>query len=283
MIAAKIFFITFIIPFLISLVFQFLASKSDKPVYKVTNILGTIFGCFAGYVAVMGTPSLPPLNLNQSLFYQFTIIGLVSVLSIYLNKTYQQLLLKLAGLMGISYLTMKPLIEGLGINKALIFAVIICLSGIIYDSILVRNYNKEKSIVIPIYLFVLTLITSIITFMSGSALIAEFAGIISTSLAAGLAIKIIRKDYSFAESSIFFYISFLLIFWFMGYYLLEIPIITIALLFISPLVFLINFIDKVQSLKRWKAVALNILLFSIPIAIAAFKTVSVYLSKDSYY
>lgn len=283
MITAQILIFTFLVPFLISFIIDMIFI--NKGFLNKATIIGLIFSCLSGYIYLQGIPSLPPENLNQSFFYQFIILGIVCLIIQSVKNTFIQLTVKITGLLFISYISFKPLIEGIGLSKAIIYTLLITFLGIAYDLLFnkIQDQLYEKKFIILPYLFYLSLVSSIIIFMYSSAFLSQIAGILSFIILSKIILKLIKKDYFFQDTTFYFYSTIISVLCFLSNYLLEIPNHIVMTLVLSPFVLLVNFNDNVKKLSKQKFVILNFILISIPLLFVLIKTTVKYLSEEPYY
>lgn len=268
---------------MVSFIIQFSLQKIKSNSTGLYNVLGLGLGSISSYLMILGLPSLPPADLNQTIFYQFIFLTIAGLIFSILKNKLQQYSLVLFALVFLSYSTINNFYSGFGLTQSLIFSFIICILGLIYNFIIDKAQTKTNNLIIPSVLSLITIFTCMIIFMSASALLGQMTGIIASVFIAGFFVFIINKQYIFTNALFFFQTSFLLLMWFLGYYLLDISALIIIPLIVSPLSLLINFSAKIQSLKKINIFLLNILFTLIPLLISFIQTAKIFFSRESVY
>lgn len=282
MVAAEIVLITFVIPFLTVLAIRFLFPKNCP----YGNISSVMSGLLAAYVGFQGLPVFPPANFNQNIFYLILLGGLSALISNFVKKKQQSVIVKLVGLVVFVFFMLKPLLAGMGAVKFSIFSFIFTFLVFSYDNLSSRISKKltpDKSFIPLIYLLPNIFFTSLIIILSGSAFIGQLTGSLGASLVAIYLLKVIRKDFDFSKENFYSYWVYLGLFWFTAYYLVEVPITETLLLIFAPVLIMVNYLKKIENIKIWKITLINLLLVSLPLIISLIKTLITYFSEPAYY
>lgn len=280
MITAQILIFTFLVPFFISFIIDWLFIK--KSYFNKATIVGLVLSCLSGFTYLQGLPYFPPKSLNETFFYQFIIIGIVCLLTDLTKSRFIQIIFQVLGIIFCAYMSFNPLLEGLGINRAFIYSSILILLPVIYILIF-KKINKEKEFIVMPFLFYLSMILSIVIFVYSSAFLSQLTGVLAFIILSKIILKLIKKDYIFNENAFYFYTYIILLLTLLSNYLLDIPNYISAVLVLSPLVISLNIFEKVKNLSKIKYVIFNFIIISIPLVFVLFKVLTKYFSEDPYY
>ena len=286
MITFQLLLFSLLLPALISGVVFFVAWRGWQPSAASPN--GTWggptaigFGYVVGHVGTIGFPPFPAIEATQWLLY-FGFAGIL--LGLLESRSRGHTLVRWGGRLLFSGFIPWLLLHATlkyrwGTIEGMMWVVGLGALTLVFFLVLDTLTGRLSGVSSPLILLIVTLGSSVVLVLSGSALLGQLAGILASALGASLItawwqpklIPRLDRDVRFAPlagEGVTVVAVLLVGLWLNGYFYAEVPATSALLLGTAPAAAWIRWLAPVQRLEGWRATFVSVVTVLVPVVLA---------------